>query len=184
MDSASAIQSTRSSLPAINSWTSMSCPVWKATKKRKNRLQKAQKMQGPRRCHLEDLRGSIVDRLVPFRFRSEHPLHRLQWRSTPLENIRTPFGKPRPLDRAALEGLKKAIASSIGDDSEYAYLAEVGTRLARISPDLNARNYGYQNLRGLVEASGIADLKTKTVEGKPSVSFVRLKESYEGVRLS
>jgi uncharacterized LabA/DUF88 family protein len=101
----------------------------------------------------------------------------------PVGNIRTPFGKPRPLDRAALEGLRKAIASSIGDDSEYAYLAEVGIRLARISPDLNARNYGYQNLRGLVEASGIADLKTKTLEGKPPVSLVRLKESHEGVRL-
>jgi uncharacterized LabA/DUF88 family protein len=107
----------------------------------------------------------------------------------PIGGIRTPFrlgefGKPRPLDRVALEGLRKAIASSIGDDSEYAYLAEVGIRLARISPDLNARNYGYQNLRGLVEASGIADLKTKTLEGKPPVALVRLKESHEGVRLS
>lgn len=83
----------------------------------------------------------------------------------------------RPLDRAALEGLRKAISSSVGDDSEYAYLAEVGIRLARISPDLNARNYGYQNLRGLVEASGIAILKTKTLEGKPPVALVRLKET-------
>ena len=83
----------------------------------------------------------------------------------------------RPLDRAALQGLTKAIESSIGDDSDYAYLAEVGIRLARISPDLNARNYGYQNLRGLVEASGIADLKTKTLEGKPPVALVRLKEN-------
>lgn len=107
----------------------------------------------------------------------------------PHGGTRTPFrigefGKPRPLDRVALEGLRKAISSSIGDDSEYAYLAEVGIRLARISPDLNARNYGYQNLRGLVEASGIADLKTKTLEGKPPVALVRLKESHEGVRLS
>lgn len=102
--------------------------------------------------------------------------------------IRTPFriGEfvPRPLDQVALEGLRKAIASSIGDDSDYAYLAEVGVRLARISPDLNARNYGYQNLRGLVEASGIADLKTKTLEGKPPVALVRLRESQGGFRLA
>lgn len=89
------------------------------------------------------------------------------------------YGEPskRPLDQAALEGLRKAISSSIGDDSEYAYLAEVGIRLARISPDLNARNYGYQNLRGLVEASGIAELRIKTIDGKPPVALVRLKES-------
>lgn len=106
-----------------------------------------------------------------------------------LGGIRTPFrigefGKPRPLDRAALEGLRKAISSSIGDDAEYAYLAQVGIRLARISPDLNARNYGYENLRGLVEASGIADVKTKTLENKPPVALVRLKESQKGIELS
>ncbi|KAF1925999.1 uncharacterized protein M421DRAFT_102847 [Didymella exigua CBS 183.55] len=67
------------------------------------------------------------------------------------------FGKPRPLDQVALESLRKAIASSIVDDSDYAYLAEVGVRLARILPDLNARNYGYQNLRGNVRDCRLED---------------------------
>lgn len=92
--------------------------------------------------------------------------------------------RPRPLDEAILEGLKKAIAGSIGDSSEYAFLSEVGVQLQRISPNLNARNYGYQNLRGLVESSGIAELRTRTSEGKPPVILVRLKEGYEGTRLS
>ncbi|KAF3035525.1 hypothetical protein E8E11_005246 [Didymella keratinophila] len=93
------------------------------------------------------------------------------------------LSKVRPLDEAIVEGLRTAIAGSIGDNSEYSFLAEVGLQLRRISPNLNARNYGYQTLRGLVEASGIAEFRTKTVEGKPPVTLVRLKESHERSRL-
>ena len=65
----------------------------------------------------------------------------------------------RPLDQAALDGLAKAVNNSIGYDDNYANLAEVGNYLSKISPDLNARNYGYDRLREFVEASGIVTLK-------------------------
>lgn len=69
------------------------------------------------------------------------------------------------------------ISSSVDDDSDYACQAEDGVRLVRISPDLNVRNYGYQNLCGLVEASGIAILEAETSEGKSPTTLVCLKET-------
>jgi uncharacterized LabA/DUF88 family protein len=84
----------------------------------------------------------------------------------------------RQLDSAALDGLRKAINGSIGDEEEYAYLAQVGIVLSRIAPNLHFRNYGYERLRDFVEASDIADLETKTEKGKPPVTLVRLKDKW------
>lgn len=83
----------------------------------------------------------------------------------------------RPLDQAALDGLAKAVNNSIGHDDNYANLAAVGNYLSKISPDLNARNYGYDRLREFVEASGIVDLKWKDMGDNPPVALVRLKEN-------
>ena len=82
----------------------------------------------------------------------------------------------KPLDQAALDGLAKEVNNSIVIDGEYANLAEVGNYLSKISPDLNARNYGYDRLREFVEASGIASLKWKAMGNNPPVVLVRLKE--------
>jgi len=84
---------------------------------------------------------------------------------------------PRPLDQAALDGLRKAIISTSRYDGHYANLAEVGHFLSKISPDLNARNYGYERLREFVEASGIVNLKYKDMGNNPPVVLVSLKES-------
>ncbi|KAK5742374.1 hypothetical protein LTR17_003386 [Elasticomyces elasticus] len=84
----------------------------------------------------------------------------------------------RPLDQAALDGLARAIQSRIGyDGTEYANLADVGLYLSKISPDLNARNYGYNKLKEFVEASGIATLGWKTMSNNPSIALVCLKKS-------
>lgn len=85
----------------------------------------------------------------------------------------------RPLDQAALDGLAKAVGNSVGYDDNYANLAEVGTYLSKISPDLNARNYGYERLREFVEASGIVNLKWKDMGDKPPVALVCLKKNLE-----
>ncbi|KAF2805477.1 uncharacterized protein BDZ99DRAFT_466468 [Mytilinidion resinicola] len=85
----------------------------------------------------------------------------------------------RPLDQAALDGLAKAVRNSVGYDDKYATLADVGTYLSKISPDLNARNYGYERLREFVEASGIVNLKWKDMGDKPSIPLVCLKENLE-----
>jgi uncharacterized LabA/DUF88 family protein len=84
----------------------------------------------------------------------------------------------RPLDRAALDGLAKAVKNSIGYDGNYANLAEVGSYLSKISPDLNARNYGYERFREFVEASGIVNLKWKNMGDNPPVALVCLKKEY------
>jgi hypothetical protein len=80
----------------------------------------------------------------------------------------------RPLDQVALKGLAQAVKNSIGYDGNYANLAVVGNYLSKISPDLNARNYGYDRLREFVEASGIVQLKWLNMGDKPPVVLVRL----------
>jgi len=86
----------------------------------------------------------------------------------------------RKLDQVALNGLAKAVNNSIGYDDNYANLAEVGSYLSKISPDLNARNYGYDRLREFVEASGIVNLKWKDMGDKPPVALVCLKRKSAG----
>lgn len=82
---------------------------------------------------------------------------------------------PRPIDKAALDALRKAIVASMDEGDNCADLANVGHYLRRLSPDLNARNYGYSRLKDFVEATGIVDVKLQTFDGKPPVALVRLK---------
>ena len=81
----------------------------------------------------------------------------------------------RPIDRTMIEGLKKAISSSNVYEDDFVNLTEVGTYLVNLSPDLNARNYGFIRLKELVVASGIVELKMKTREPAPPIALVRLK---------
>jgi hypothetical protein len=53
-----------------------------------------------------------------------------------------------------------------------------GHILVKIAPDLQARNYGYRRLKDFVEASGLVDMKSKTVGNDVAVIFVRLKKSF------
>lgn len=93
-----------------------------------------------------------------------------QQQSTRIEPV------PRPLDEAAIRGLRDAInMSSALYDEDYVNLAVVGLILARVSPDLNARNYGCPRLRDFAEASEIVELKMKSREVGPPIALVRLK---------
>ncbi|ERF73357.1 hypothetical protein EPUS_08299 [Endocarpon pusillum Z07020] len=83
----------------------------------------------------------------------------------------------RPLDQAALRGLAMAVTNAVSYSDNWVNLADVGSYLSKISPDLHARNYGYERLREFVEASGIVDLKWKNMGDKPPVVLVRLKEN-------
>jgi uncharacterized LabA/DUF88 family protein len=84
--------------------------------------------------------------------------------------------KRRPLDQAALTALTLAI-SSTADGDNWANLAQVGTYLSRLSPNMQPRNYGYERLRDFVEASGIVDLQLRTIGDRPPVAVARLRES-------
>ncbi|EME88794.1 uncharacterized protein MYCFIDRAFT_125511 [Pseudocercospora fijiensis CIRAD86] len=82
----------------------------------------------------------------------------------------------RPIDQAALEGIKNAISGSSAYEEDYANLAEVGTRLVKLSPDLTPRNYGYERLLPFVQASGIVEVKMKLRDPAPAIALVRLKD--------
>ena len=82
----------------------------------------------------------------------------------------------RPIDRAMIEGLKKAISSSNVYEDDFVNLTEVGTYLVNLSPDLNARNYGFIRLKELVVASGIVETDMRVSGDKPPLALVKLKE--------
>lgn len=81
----------------------------------------------------------------------------------------------RPLDPAALKGLALAVTNAPIYSDNWVNLADVGSYLSKISPDLRARNYGYERLRDFVEASGIVEWKWKTMGDKPPIVLVRLR---------
>ena len=81
----------------------------------------------------------------------------------------------RPLDVVALRGLAMAVANAPSYSDNWVNLADVGSYLSKISPDLHARNYGYERLRDFAEASGIVEWKWKTMGDKPPIVLVRLK---------
>jgi uncharacterized LabA/DUF88 family protein len=83
----------------------------------------------------------------------------------------------RRLDPAARAALVKAVANAETDDDQWVHLARVGHILVKIAPDLQARNYGYRRLKDFVEASGVVDVKSKTMGNDPAVIFVRLKKN-------
>jgi uncharacterized LabA/DUF88 family protein len=91
----------------------------------------------------------------------------------PLRPQTTP-GK-RPIDCAMIEGLKKAISSSNVYEDDFVNLTEVGTYLVNLSPDLNARNYGFPRLKELILATDIVELKMKKREPAPPIALVRLR---------
>ncbi|KIW31202.1 uncharacterized protein PV07_02870 [Cladophialophora immunda] len=82
---------------------------------------------------------------------------------------------PRPLDPAALQGLTLAVTNAPIYSDNWANLADVGSYLSKISPDLRPRNYGYERLRDFAEASGIVEWKWKNMGDKPPLVLVRLK---------
>ena len=68
----------------------------------------------------------------------------------------------KPLDRHAIEGLREAVNRSRYCEEDFVDLAHVGHVLRQISPDLNAKNYGYARLSDFAVASGIAELRTRS----------------------
>lgn len=81
----------------------------------------------------------------------------------------------RPLDQAAITGIAMAVTNAPSYSDNWVNLADVGSILSKISPDLHARNYGYERLRDFAEASGIVDLSRKNMGDKPPIALVRLK---------
>jgi uncharacterized LabA/DUF88 family protein len=103
----------------------------------------------------------------------------------PVSPIKTKTPAPTPptpragtaLDRTAIEALRKAITNSALYDSDgFVRLAEVGSYLIKLSPDLNARNYGFPRLLDFVLASGIVETDMRVYGDKPPLALVKLKD--------
>jgi uncharacterized LabA/DUF88 family protein len=99
---------------------------------------------------------------------------------TPVPTTPTPTPTQTPrLDRTAIEALRKAITNSAPYDSDgFVNLAEVGSYLVKLSPDLNARNYGFPRLRDFVVASGIVvtTMRERANGNGPPLALVKLKD--------
>lgn len=85
----------------------------------------------------------------------------------------------RPIDFKARTGIVLAIRNSRGYGDSWVNLAEVGSYLNKLAPNLNARNYGYERLRDFIEATGIVDVKYKSMGDKPPILLVCLKDDKE-----
>jgi hypothetical protein len=102
--------------------------------------------------------------------------------ASPIRNKAPAPAPPTPragtaLDRTAIEALRKAITNSALYDSDgFVRLAEVGSYLIKLSPDLNARNYGFPRLLDFVLASGIVKTDMRESGDKPPLALVKLKE--------
>jgi hypothetical protein len=97
----------------------------------------------------------------------------------PVPSTPTPTNPTPRLDRTAIEALRKAITNSAPYDSDgFVNLAEVGSYLVKLSPDLNARNYGFPRLRDFVVASGIVvtTMRERPNGNGPPLALVKLRE--------
>ncbi|KAA9006120.1 NYN domain-containing protein [Histidinibacterium aquaticum] len=83
------------------------------------------------------------------------------------------------LDKPALDMLGKAINATVEDDG-WAKLSGVGSHLAKQAPDFDARNFGFQRLTDLVQASGIAEV---TRDGE-NATIVRVRLKGKGASVS
>jgi uncharacterized LabA/DUF88 family protein len=82
--------------------------------------------------------------------------------------------KPAIIDPQFLATLRAAV-SAVSDEEGWANLARVGAHIVKQSPEFDARNYGFARLSGLVEASGIVDIKR--VGDPQKVIMVRLEQA-------
>jgi uncharacterized LabA/DUF88 family protein len=95
----------------------------------------------------------------------------------PVPTAPAPAPRSTALDRTAIKALRKAITNSALYDSDgFVRLAEVGSYLIKLSPDLNARNYGFPRLLDFVVASGIVETDMRVSGDKPPLALVKLKE--------
>lgn len=70
-------------------------------------------------------------------------------------------------DTKLINLLRNAVEAS-SDDSGWAYLATVGSNIAKQAPEFDPRNYGYKKLGELMSATNIFQIEERTVGDGPS----------------
>lgn len=97
-------------------------------------------------------------------------------RETPASNSGPEIKK---LDKKILGMLVKSIEATTEDD-DMPSLSQVGTHLAKQSPDFDSRNFGFRRLTDLVQASGVARLER--IGKNPTIVRVRLTDEGKSLR--
>jgi hypothetical protein len=83
---------------------------------------------------------------------------------------------PKPLDQKTIQDIEAAVRKTPSYDGDWVNLAAVGSYLSQLSPDLQARNFGYERLKDFVKASGIVETKNHEMGIHPPIALVRIKE--------
>ena len=80
-----------------------------------------------------------------------------------------------------LVNLLRDAVESAADETGWAHLASVGHKIGNQAPEFDARNYGYQKLGEVVEATGLFDMEARSIgaEGRKSI-YVRDKRDRAG----
>lgn len=64
-------------------------------------------------------------------------------------------------DGKLLDRIRKSIATTTGEDEEWASLSGVGAQLSKLMPEFDSRNYGYVKLSDLLEAMDLFEINRK-----------------------
>lgn len=64
-------------------------------------------------------------------------------------------------DPKLVNALRNAVDSATGDESDWAYLAVMGSHLTKLMPEFDSRNYGYAKLSDLVRAIDLFEIVRK-----------------------
>lgn len=79
-------------------------------------------------------------------------------------NIRKKTFRQLKQDTKLIDLLRNAVEAS-SDESNWAHLAPVGSYIAKKSSEFDPRNYGYQKLGELVEATNLFDMERRSSNG-------------------
>lgn len=79
-------------------------------------------------------------------------------------------------DTKLLNLLRSAVESA-ADETGFANLAQVGSKIANQSPDFDSRNYGYDKLGELIKATGLFDIDMRIIDEKGNrVRYIKDKK--------
>ncbi|KAL2063827.1 hypothetical protein VTL71DRAFT_5632 [Oculimacula yallundae] len=90
--------------------------------------------------------------------------------------LRGPPTNESSIDPDTIAWIVLAIKKSREYEDGWVNLAEVGNLLNKLAPNVNARNYGFSRLREFIEATGIVNIRYKSMGNHPAVALVCLKE--------
>lgn len=84
----------------------------------------------------------------------------------------------RTIDATLIRLLSETV-TSMGDEMGWAFLGAVGNLLLKRQPSFDSRNYGYQKLSELIDATGCFEVDHREGVGNQKLVYVRLKSPDE-----